>query len=162
MAARGVPPPKGLGGARQDLWADFSFKLTSYLRAQEPDYGELMDRAARDLDVITDERLARRNAAGEGVLEERCVRMPRHLKYLLVLLCNGAPLTLIRTANTDNGFEIWRRLPQRYAPNQVASHFGILGHILEPVLPEARFQGALAHWGGRDYQIRTGSWYSAA
>ncbi len=127
LAVRGLPPAKGLGGTRPDLWSDFSFKLTSYLSVQEPDFGELMDRAARDFEVITGDRLTRLAEAGEGTLDLRYVRMSRRLRYLLALLCRGAPLTIIRTANIDNGFEIWRLLSQRYAPNLVASHAWYFG-----------------------------------
>ena len=80
------------------------------------------------------------------VADERGIRMSRQLKYLLITLCNGPPLTIIQTTETDNGFEIWRLLCRRYSPDPVVTQHGALAHILEPSLPEAHVQDAFGHW----------------
>ncbi len=111
----------------------------------EHDYSRLMDAATAQHLPVTDEQLTI-NINGEDIRDQRKLWMSRHLKYLLILLCNGAPLTILRTAETENGFEIWRLLSLRHSPNPIANSFGMLGHILEPVLPEAHFQDAFAYW----------------
>ena len=40
----------------------------------------------------------------------------------------------------------WRQLGRRYSLDPVASHYGALGQLLEPSLPEAHFQDAFLHW----------------
>ncbi len=111
----------------------------------EHDYSRLMDIASAQHVPVTDDLLTL-HLGDEDVPDHRAIRMSRHLKYLLILLCHGAPLTILRTATTENGFEIWRLLSLRYSPNPIANSFGMLGHILEPVLPEAHFQDAFAYW----------------
>ena len=72
--------------------------------------------------------------------------MPRQLKYLLITLCNGPPLTIIQTTENDNGFEIWRLRCRRYSPDPAVTQYGALAHILEPSLLEAHFHDAAGHW----------------
>ena len=137
---RSLPLPKGFDGTRPEEWKDFVLKLKSFLNMQEHDYGETMDTTSVDPHAVTDARLVTRDENNALIVDIRRVRMSRYLKYLLILLCNGAPLTIIRSTATENGFEIWRQLCIRYAPDPIASHFGTLGHILEPVYQRPIFR----------------------
>ena len=153
-----LPLPRGFDGTKPEHWPEFAFKLKAHLNMIEPDYSRLMGAATAQHLPVTDEQLTI-NIGGEDIPDQRKLRMSRHLKYLLILLCNGAPLTILRTATTENGFEIWRLLCLRYSPNPIANSFGMLGHILEPVLPNAHFQDAFAYWEAEiaEYERDTGA-----
>ena len=97
-----------------------------------------MNIAAASHVPVTDERLLLERD-GERIPDERGIRMSRQLKYLLITLCNGPPLTIIQSTVTENGFELWRLLCRRCSQDTIVSQYGALGQILEPSLPEAHF-----------------------
>ena len=120
---RSLPLPKGFDGTRPELWKEFSVKLKAYLDIQEPDFSNYMDAATLVDAPLTDE-VYTRDADGQRILDERVVRVSRRLKYLLITLCTGPPLTIVTSTVTQNGFELWRLLSLRYAPDPVSSHYG--------------------------------------
>ena len=136
---RSLPLPKGFDGTRPELWKEFSAKLKAYLDVQEPDFSNYMD-AATMVDI---DEVYTRDA------DERVIRMSRRLKYLLITLCFGPPFTIVTSIVTQNGFELWRLLSLRYALDPISSHYGTLEQVLEPSLPEARFQDASCPLGSK-------------
>ena len=153
--SRALPLPRGFDGSRPELWwKDFDYRLKAYLNMQEPGFSSYMSIAASSLVPVTDERLLLERD-GERIPDERGIRMSRQLKYLLITLCNGPPLTIIQSTVTENGFEVWRLLCRRYSPGPVVSQYGALGQILEPSLPEAHFQDAFSSLGSRHCQLGT-------
>ena len=112
LAGRCLPPPRGFDGAWPELFEDFAVKLKSYLGLQESDFSEVIDMTSKDPQPIADNRLVTRGAGGQQILGNSRISMPRHLKHTLVLLCSGAPLTVIRVANAKNGIGCCRLLLQ--------------------------------------------------
>ena len=109
---RALPLPRGFDGHRPEHWKDFDYKLKAYLNMQEPDFSNYLNIAAASLVPVTDERLLLERD-GERIPGERGIRMSRQLKYLLITLCNGPPLTITQSTVTENGFELWRLLCRR-------------------------------------------------
>ena len=135
-------PPRQFDGRLED-YEEFSFKLKGYLSLQEPDFGRLMTRVETMEEAVTD---AHCTEPGGGEVSERVFAMSRTLQYTLIMLCTGPALTIIRSVQTDNGFETWRQLHRRYSPNPMARQFGTLGQILEPVFNETTFLDDFIKW----------------
>ena len=112
---------------------------------QEHDFANYMNLAAASAEPVTDERHILEQD-GRQIADGCGIRMSRQLKYLLITLGNGHPLTTIQSADTENGFEVWRLLSRRYSADPVVSQYGALAQILEPLLPEAHFQDVFLHW----------------
>ena len=128
--ARSLPLPRGFDGTRPEQWNDFSYKLKAYLNMPESDFTNYMNLAAASVEPVTDQRHVLEQEGGGRVPDERGIRMSRQLKHLLITLCNGPPLTVIQSADTENGFEVWRPLCRHYSPDPVASQYGALGQTL--------------------------------
>ena len=70
--------------------------------------------------------------------------MSQQLRYFLILLCSGPPLRIIQSADTQNGFELWRLLNRRYTVEPLVRQHGAPGRILESSLSEIHFPDATA------------------
>ena len=108
--ATALPLPRGFGGTRPEQWKDFAYKLKAYMNMQEHDFTNYMNLAAASVEPVTDERHILEQD-GRQTADERGVRMSRQLKYLLITLCSGPPLTIIQSADTETGFEVRRYFP---------------------------------------------------
>ena len=144
-AETAAPPslPRDFDGTRVELWKDFSFQLKAYLEMLEPDFANCMNFAASSQQPLTDKCYVR---GLEGTLldEARWVRMSQQLRYFLILLCSGPPLRIIQSADTQNGFELWRLLNRRYTVEPLVRQHGAPGRILKSSLSEIHFPDATA------------------
>ena len=127
--ARELPLPRDFDGTRKEHWKNFSFELRAYLNVLEPDFVNYMSRAADSAAPVTDQRYVLEQD-GARVPDERGIRMSWQLKYFLIILCSGPPLTIIQSSETEDGFEIWRLLCRRYSTDPVVSQQGALGKCL--------------------------------
>ena len=96
------------------------------------DFSNIMNLASAAAEPVTDEY----HVLEQDGPDERCANMSRQLKYFLIRLCEGPSLEIIQSAETENGFEIWRLLCRRYSADLVASQHGVLGRGLESSFPE--------------------------
>ena len=152
-------PPRGFDGRIED-WEDFSYKLKAYLSLQEPDFGDCMDKIETSADPVVDEDkfFWTRLEDGSNIVSERTMGMSRTLQYTLIMLCSGPALTIVKTAHTQNGFETWRLLSQRYAPRPMSKQYATLGHILRPSFG-TNFLDDFQNWesGIADYERDSGT-----
>ena len=129
---RGLPPPRGFDGTRPELWKEFPLMLKAYMDLQEHYFSTNMDSASISPQAITDEWQTL-DHHGESVPDERLAQVSRHLKNLLISLCNGPVGTITTSPETLNGFELWRQLHQRYSSGFVASQHGNLEQIPDTI-----------------------------
>ena len=98
-------PPKLTGN---ENFEEFVKRFTNYMSLSSSRYGDLMRRAANNVDVIVTERL------NEVVLEDEPTGTTRKfagiLFYVLVRLVDGSAYVLIDQIEDANGLEAWRRL----------------------------------------------------
>ena len=136
-----LQPPRGFSGKREDF-EEFVFKLKSYLCMINPKYfprlqalqGRVHELAPAD---FQDDR---------GNEDNELIQMATHLQWLLVTLCSGAASTSLRRETTENGFESYRKLCQRYMVPSKARSVGWLSKILKPDLNMNVFEDTFSSW----------------
>jgi len=134
-------PPKEFSGKREDS-EEFVFKLKSYLCLIDPKY-------LLHLQALQDRE---RELTAADFQDDQCrednelVQMATHLQWLLVTLCNGAASTFLRRETTDNGFESYRKLCQRYMVPSKARSVGRLSKILKPDFNMNAVEDTFSSW----------------
>ena len=115
-----LKPPKDFDGQPQNF-ENFSYKLKSYLDLTDGDFSIYMTAVEDFPDEVTDAGIVLNLQPPEAA---RRLRLSRSLHHILVSLCTGSASTLIMSVTTNNGFESWRLLAQRYKPHPMAQKHG--------------------------------------
>ena len=135
--------PKEFSGRREDF-EEFVFKLKAYLGLVNPEYRVHLSALQDKTEELTDEYFMDE----DDNPKLHIVQLSTHLQWLLVSLCSGPSSTFLRRDSTENGFESFRKLCQRYMlPGRVKS-VGRLTKILNPNFNMENFKDSFSSWEG--------------
>ena len=117
--ARLLGRPKSFSG-REDEWHDWSLKFGATAATLSEYASTWMSDALRMSTEITLDQPA----------QEAAKIFARQLKTLLIHLCEGRALALVRGAPDHNGLEAWRLFHEWYQPNTRSRGLALLNEIL--------------------------------
>eukprot|EP00971_Amphidinium_carterae_P164138 3253996-Amphidinium_carterae.1 len=117
---------------KDEEWSDWRFQFEAYIGLLG---GLMLDRM--------EEAAAQADLPALGTLPEEQALESKNLHYMLVQLCRGKALTLLRSTQHHNGYLAWQRLVRQYQPHIATRTVGLLHAILNP---RFRAQGTLEEW----------------
>eukprot|EP00971_Amphidinium_carterae_P078945 1562010-Amphidinium_carterae.1 len=120
---RGLSKPPRFSG-KDEEWRDWVFQFESYIGLLSSDLYSKMEEIA-----TTNGRLSAIDEYNDELKAQA-----RQLYFLLVQLCQGRALTLLRTVNDAHGFVAWRMLKRQYEPSTAVRTVGFLQRLLTPSL----------------------------
>ncbi|CAE8611618.1 unnamed protein product [Polarella glacialis] len=141
---RGVAKPPNFTGLETD-WAEWKFRMEAILSLLGLD--DLAEAAVRE-GVDADARL----------LSDADELRSKMLYNLLVQLCSGKALSLVRTVRRADGLGSWAKLVREYEPSVAARHCAMLSSLLCPGFEDSKpFTEQLLEWERRitDYELVT-------
>ncbi|CAE8719240.1 unnamed protein product, partial [Polarella glacialis] len=141
---RGVAKPPNFTGLETD-WAEWKFRMEAILSLLGLD--DLAEAAVRE-GVDADARL----------LSDADELRSKMLYNLLVQLCSGKALSLVRTVRRADGLGSWAKLVREYEPSVAARHCAMLSFLLCPGFEDSKpFTEQLLEWERRitDYELVT-------
>ncbi|CAE8737401.1 unnamed protein product, partial [Polarella glacialis] len=141
---RGVAKPPNFTGLETD-WAEWKFRMEAILSLLGLD--DLAEAAVRE-GVDADARL----------LSDADELRSKMLYNLLVQLCSGKALSLVRTVRRADGLGSWAKLVRDYEPSVAARHCAKLSSLLCPGFEDSKpFTEQLLEWERRitDYELVT-------
>ena len=127
---RGVARPLSFSGSLGD-WAEFKFRLESTTSLLGLD--ELIDKAAKDNNfvVVTEDEIGR----------------SKFVYNILVTLCHGRALALIRKVKRADGVGAWGALVREFEPETAGRYCAMLTSILTPRwTPDEPFMDQMLEW----------------
>ena len=153
--ARHLVKPDRLSAIDKDAqvqFGDWKFQAVNFLAALDPDFErELLD--AEGLQAVP----------ALGMLDDEARKRSTYLFSMLAGWVQGGDLVAMRTQTERNGYESWRRLNAKYAPNLASSHLVLLteimsGYGLNTDNSFGTFDTRLAMWKTRkqEYERRSG------
>ena len=102
------PPPVYHG--ELEKWEDWSWQLKRYVGLYKPLAKLLMDDVEGSNVPITDDLCEAFNVQQNRTQNDQLSLFSRQLAYMLAQITDGAARAIARNEDTENGFEIWRRL----------------------------------------------------
>ncbi|CAE8615096.1 unnamed protein product [Polarella glacialis] len=141
---RGVAKPPNFTGLETD-WAEWKFRMEAILSLLGLD--DLAEAAVRE-GVDADARL----------MTDADELRSKVLYNLLVQLCSGKALSLVRTVRRADGLGSWAKLVREYEPSVAARHCAMLSSLLCPCFEESEpFTEQLLDWERKiaDYELVT-------
>ncbi|CAE8581665.1 unnamed protein product [Polarella glacialis] len=131
---KGLARPPTFSGRDQD-WPEFRYRFESL--ATLLGFDQLLDQASKvgfdglDVDLFTEEDYAK----------------SRFVHAILVQLCSGKALSLVKLTPKVNGFDAWSALVHEYEPELVSRYCALLAAILTPEwVPTTSFIEQLIEW----------------
>ena len=135
VSALKFPAPQSFSGDEQKFEL-FQNKLKSYLGLSNPNFKSLMNQA-RDSD----------DAIDWDVLGPDSKAMAVQLQNALIALTDGPPAKIVQKyPDTENGFETWRRLCQRYSGPNRSRATGRMSTILNYQFNQSDFETSFETW----------------
>jgi hypothetical protein len=141
---RGVAKPPNFTGLETD-WAEWKFRMEAILSLLGLD--DLAEAAVRE-GVDADARL----------MTDADELRSKILYNLLVQLCSGKALSLVRTVRRADGLGSWAKLVREYEPSVAARHCAMLSSLLCPSLEDSKpFTEQLLEWERKitEYELVT-------
>ena len=132
MDLKGVARPPPFSG-RQEDWAEWRFKFLSAMDLLAIGrYMRLAESVERPVTVAEMSDLTRQKS--------------ELLHAILVAVCNGKALTLLKLVRGSNGLEVWRILAEEYAPKAVLRYASMLSSLLKPTFHDHAFVEEWLAW----------------
>ena len=122
------PPPVYYG--ELEKWEDWSWQLQRYVRVYKPLAKLLMDDVEGSNVAITDDLCEAFNVQQNRTQNDQLSLFSRQLAYMLAQITDGAARAIVRNEDTENGFEIWRRLHSQFSLPERARSTNLLNEII--------------------------------
>ena len=123
------PPPTYHG--ELDKWDDWSWQLKRYVGLYKPLAKMLMDEVElAPTKVITDGLCEAFDVQQTTTQNNQMSLFSRQLAYMLAQITDGAARAIVRNEDTENGFEIWRRLYNQFSLPTRARATNLLNEII--------------------------------
>ena len=123
------PPPPYHG--ELDKWDDWSWQLKRYVGLYKPLAKLLMDEVEiASNKVITDQLCEAFDVQQTQTQNNQLSLFARQLAYMLAQITDGAARAIVRNEDTENGFEIWRRLYNQFSLPSRARATNLLNEII--------------------------------
>ena len=119
----------------EDEWEDWHFRFKVYICLWDTRARAIFESVEKTSDVPFSEQklVVDREHKIDGV------SLAARAFYQLVTLTRGPPAVMLRSLGTENGFEAYRQMYQRYKQTQGVKPLASLRNLLNPSLPEATF-----------------------
>ena len=132
FGARGIggeiklfPPP--LYHGELDKWDDWSWQLKRYVGL----YKTLMDEIETNpTKIVTDGLCEAYDVQQTQTQNNQLSLLAKQLAYMLAQITDGAARAIVRNEDTENGFEIWRRLFNQFSLPSRARATNLLNEII--------------------------------
>eukprot|EP00439_Symbiodinium_sp_Y106_P052373 s2721_g7.t1 len=124
---RHTQPHEGIGGeiklfplptyhGELDKWDDWSWQLKRYVGLYKPLAKTLMDEIELNAQkVVTDGLCEAYDVQQTSTQNNQLSLLSKQLAYMLAQITDGAARAIVRNEDTENGFEIWRRLYNQFS-----------------------------------------------
>eukprot|EP00439_Symbiodinium_sp_Y106_P044512 s4651_g5.t1 len=123
------PPPTYHG--ELDKWDDWSWQLKRYVGLYKPLAKMLMDEIeANAQKVVTDGLCEAYDVQQTSSQNNQLSLFSKLLAYMLAQITDGAARAIVRNEDTENGFEIWRRLFNQFSLPTRAHATNLLNEII--------------------------------
>ena len=123
------PPPTYHG--ELDKWDDWSWQLKRYVGLYKPLAKILMDEVELSpTKLITDGLCEAFDVQQTQTQNNQLSLFSRQLAYMLAQITDGAARAIVRNEDTENGFEIWRRLCNQFSLPTRARATNLLNEII--------------------------------
>ena len=123
------PPPTYHG--ELDKWDDWSWQLKRYVGLYKPLAKTMMDEIETNAQkVVTDSLCEAYDLQQTGTQNSQLSLFSKQLAYMLAQITDGAARALVRKEDTENGFEIWRRLFNQFSLPSRARATNLLNEII--------------------------------
>ena len=122
------PPPVYHG--ELEKWEDWSWQLKRYVGLYKPLAKLLMDDVEGSNVAITDDLCEAFNVQQNRTQNDQLSLFSRQLAYMLAQITDGATRAIVRNEDTENGFEIWRRLHSQFSLPERARSTNLLNEII--------------------------------
>ena len=123
------PPPTYHG--ELDKWDDWSWQLKRYVGLYKPLAKILMDEVELSpTKLITDGLCEAFDVQQTQTQNNQLSLFSRQLAYMLAQITDGAARAIVRNEDTENGFEIWRRLYNQFSLPTRARATNLLNEII--------------------------------
>ena len=114
-----------------DKWDDWSWQLKRYLGLYKPLAKTMMDEIETNAQkVVTDSLREAYDVQQTGIQNNQLSLFSKQLAYLLAQITDGAARAIARNEDTENGFEIWRRLFNQFSLPSRARATNLLNKII--------------------------------
>ena len=121
------PPPVYHG--ELDKWDDWSWQLKRYVGLYQPLAKTMMDEIETNAQkVVTDSLCEAYDVQQTGTQNNQL--LSKQLAYMLAQITDGAARAIVRNEDTENGFEIWRRLFNQFSLPSRARATNLLNEII--------------------------------
>ena len=99
-----------------DKWDDWSWQLKRYVGLYKPLAKTLMDEIELNAQkVVTDGLCEAYDVQQTSTQNNQLSLLSKQLAYMLAQITDGAARAIVRNEDTENGFEIWRRLYNQFS-----------------------------------------------
>eukprot|EP00439_Symbiodinium_sp_Y106_P082978 s159_g22.t1 len=123
------PPPVYHG--ELDKWDDWSWQLKRYVGLYKPLAKTIMDEIETNAQkVVTDSLCEAYDVQQTGTQNNQLSLFLKQLAYMLAQITDGAARAIVRNEDTENGFEIWRRLFNQFSLPSRARATNLLNEII--------------------------------
>ena len=122
------PPPVYHG--ELEKWEDWSWQLMRYVGLYKPLAKLLMDDVEGSNVAITDDLCEAFHVQQNRTQNDQLSLFSRQLAYMLAQITDGAARAIVRNEDTENGFEIWRRLHSQFSLPERARSTNLLNEII--------------------------------
>ena len=123
------PPPTYHG--ELDKWEDWSWQLKRYVGLYKPLAKTLMDESEVNAQkVVTDSLCEAYDVQQTSSHNNQLSLFAKQLAYMLAQITDGAARAIVRNEDTENGFEIWRRLYNQFSLPTTARATNPLNEII--------------------------------
>ena len=124
----GGPPPTYHG--KLDKWDDWSWQLKRYVGLYKPLAKTMMDEIETSAQkAVTDSLCEAYDVQQTGTQNNQLSLFSKQLAYMLAQITDGAARAIVRNEDTENGFEIWRRLYNQFSLPTRARATNLLNEI---------------------------------
>ena len=107
-----------------------SWQLKRYVGLYKPLDKLLMDDVEGSNVAITDDLCEAFNVQQNRTQNDQLSLFSRQLAYMLAQITDGAARAIVRNEDTENGFEIWRRLHSQFSLPERARSTNLLNEII--------------------------------
>ena len=123
------PPPVYHG--ELEKWADWSWQLKRYVGLYKPMAKTLMDEIEINAHKeVTDDLCEAYDVQQTRTQNNQLSLFAGQLGYMLAQITDGAARAIVRNEDTENGFEIWRRLYNQFSLPTRARATNLLNEII--------------------------------
>ena len=123
------PPP--LYHGELDKWDDWSWQLKRYVGLYKPLAKTLMDEIETNpTKIVTDGLCEAYDVQQTQTQNNQLSLFAKQLAYMLAQITDGAARAIVRNEDTENGFEIWRRLFNQFSLPTRARATNLLNEII--------------------------------